>query len=220
MQRPSVDPPEWSDVTGANGLASTLMTNSQLSRTGWQSFASAQMGKCSSTTQCGSVWSPPNKHWFDRSGVRWLESHSNVSRLSYFAFLSSVFPGPLAPPLVPGSPLVRFLPVWPTTRFSWPPPCSLRDIWGVRTTSFPSGELRCAGLSRSGARVSTNIRVQDFDLLPGIPVHECRLEVVADGLPLFHGAQLAADTTLVSEAAVRHNRLCGLFPSTSAEELG
>ena len=34
--------------------------------------------KCSSTTRCGPVWSPPNKHWFDRSGARWLESHSAV----------------------------------------------------------------------------------------------------------------------------------------------
>ena len=46
--------------------------------------------------------------------------------------------------------------------------------------------------------VSTNLRVQDLDLLPGVPVDNRRLEVVADGLPLFHGAQLALDTTLVS----------------------
>ena len=45
--------------------------------------------------------------------------------------------------------------------------------------------------------MSTNIRVQDLDLLPGVRVDERRLEVVADGLPLFHGAQLAVDTTIV-----------------------
>ena len=50
----------------------------------------------------------------------------------------------------------------------------------------------------AGARVSTNIRVQDLDLLPGGQLDDRRLGVVVDGLPLFHGAQLAIDTTLVS----------------------
>ena len=44
----------------------------------------------------------------------------------------------------------------------------------------------------------TNVFVRDMDLLPqGVP-DQRRLEVVAEGLPLFHGAQLAIDTTLVS----------------------
>ena len=46
--------------------------------------------------------------------------------------------------------------------------------------------------------MSVNIRVQDLDLLPGPRADNRRLEVVADGLPLFHGAQLAVDTTMVS----------------------
>ena len=47
-------------------------------------------------------------------------------------------------------------------------------------------------------RVRTNVFVRDMDLLPqGVPDQQ-RLEVVAEGLPLFHGAQLAIDTTLVS----------------------
>ena len=46
--------------------------------------------------------------------------------------------------------------------------------------------------------MSTNIRVQDLDLLSGGQLDDRRLEVVADGLPLFHGVQLAIDTTLVS----------------------
>ena len=42
--------------------------------------------------------------------------------------------------------------------------------------------------------------VRDLDLLPLHQVDARRLEVVADGLslPLFHGAQVAVDTTLVS----------------------
>ena len=50
----------------------------------------------------------------------------------------------------------------------------------------------------AGARVTTNVLVRDLDL--GVPEASGgrRLEVVADGLPLFGGAQLAVDTTLVS----------------------
>ena len=50
----------------------------------------------------------------------------------------------------------------------------------------------------AGARVATNQFVRDLDL--GVPNanDNRRLEVVADGLPLFGGVQLAVDTTLVS----------------------
>ena len=40
--------------------------------------------------------------------------------------------------------------------------------------------------------------VRDMDLVPNDRIDNRRLEVVADGLPLFGGAQLATDTTLVS----------------------
>ena len=36
--------------------------------------------------------------------------------------------------------------------------------------------------------------VRDMDLLPQTHLDTRRLEVVADGLPLFHGVQLAIDT--------------------------
>ena len=49
-----------------------------------------------------------------------------------------------------------------------------------------------------GGRVTTNVLVRDLDLaLPGAVADGKRLEVVVDGLPLFGGAQLAVDTTLV-----------------------
>ena len=45
---------------------------------------------------------------------------------------------------------------------------------------------------------SVNVFVRDLDIaIPGV-MDNRRLEVVADGLPLFHGAQLAVDTTMVS----------------------
>ena len=40
--------------------------------------------------------------------------------------------------------------------------------------------------------------MRDMDLLPQDRPDTTRLEVVADGLPLHHGAQLAIDTTMVS----------------------
>ena len=50
----------------------------------------------------------------------------------------------------------------------------------------------------AGRRVSVNVRVADLDLLPPGRIDNRKIEVVADGLPLFHGAQLAVDATLVS----------------------
>ena len=50
-----------------------------------------------------------------------------------------------------------------------------------------------------GARVSTNIFVRDLDLdLAHVSTDGRRLEVVAEGLSLFGGSQLAVDATLVS----------------------
>ena len=49
-----------------------------------------------------------------------------------------------------------------------------------------------------GARVTTNVMVRDMDLAAPHPGDARRLEIVADGLPLFGSAQLAIDTTLIS----------------------
>eukprot|EP00438_Fugacium_kawagutii_P030850 Skav210411 [mRNA] locus=scaffold1416:432086:432754:- [translate_table: standard] len=49
----------------------------------------------------------------------------------------------------------------------------------------------------AGALVRTNVLLRDFNLPVNRP-DERRLEVLAAGLPLYHGAQLAIDTTLVS----------------------
>ena len=50
----------------------------------------------------------------------------------------------------------------------------------------------------AGTRVSLDVRVQDMDLARLDALDNRRLEIVADGLPLFQGAQLEVDTTLVS----------------------
>ena len=46
-------------------------------------------------------------------------------------------------------------------------------------------------------RVTTNVMLRDLDMVLPNAADGRRLEVVADGLPLFGGAQLAVDTTLV-----------------------
>ena len=55
----------------------------------------------------------------------------------------------------------------------------------------------------AGGRVRTNVFVRDLNLSNARPNDGRRIEVIADGLPLFHGAQLAVDATLVS--ALRSN---------------
>ena len=49
----------------------------------------------------------------------------------------------------------------------------------------------------AGARVSTNVMIRDFDIA-GSNTYARRLEVVAEGLSIFGGVQLALDATLVS----------------------
>ena len=74
--------------------------------------------------------------------------------------------------------------------------CSEAGVLGKR--GFP---LECAAAQvcrEGGARVSTNMFVRDMDLAAHNALVNRRLEVVADGLTLWRGAQLAIDTTLVS----------------------
>ena len=49
-----------------------------------------------------------------------------------------------------------------------------------------------------GARVSTNVMVRDLDISQSYSTDSRRLEVIAEGLSLFGGGQLAIDATLVS----------------------
>ena len=67
---------------------------------------------------------------------------------------------------------------------------------GRRAFALESAAARVC--REAGARVTTNVMVRDLDLVPQERVDGRRLEVVADGLPLFHGAQLAVHTTVVA----------------------
>ena len=69
-----------------------------------------------------------------------------------------------------------------------------------------------ARICREGARVTTNMFVRDMDLRTFDRFDGRRLEVVADGLPLFGGAQLAIDATLVS--AIKRDGTARAGPGT------
>ena len=74
--------------------------------------------------------------------------------------------------------------------------CAQVGVLGRRGYALESAAARVC--REAGARVSTNVMMRDMDLLPlDRPDTRC-LEVVADGLPLHHGAQLAINTTMVS----------------------
>ena len=53
----------------------------------------------------------------------------------------------------------------------------------------------------AGARVRTNVMVRDLDLAAFNHLDGRRLEIIADGLSLWRGAQLAIDTTTKNEGA-------------------
>ena len=67
---------------------------------------------------------------------------------------------------------------------------------GRRGYALESAEARIC--REVGARVSTNVFLRDLDLWSVSVQDQRRIEVIAEGLPAFHGAQLAIDTTLVS----------------------
>ena len=74
--------------------------------------------------------------------------------------------------------------------------CATSGVLGRRGSALESAAARVC--REAGGRVTLNVRVSDLDLPPRSAHDQRRLEVVADGLPLFHGAQLAIDTTMVS----------------------
>ena len=68
-------------------------------------------------------------------------------------------------------------------------------FWGSRGYSL---ECAAAGVWEAGARVSTNVFLRDLSL-DTVQAYGRMLEVVADGLPLFRGAQIATNTTGVTK---------------------
>ena len=74
--------------------------------------------------------------------------------------------------------------------------CPEAGVLGKR--GFPLERAAAQVCREAGARVSTNMFVRDMDLAAFNALDGRRLEIVADGLSLWQGAQLAIDTTMVS----------------------
>ena len=154
----------------------------------------------SSGVQCGQGWDPLNKRLPFHNRGPWLGFHSTVPRRqrrlvwtrSVFASFSCTASGARSPSRPPSAGVASHLTPGGHHRAA----CATSGVLGRRGFPWESCAVRIC--REAGARVSTNIRVQDLDFLPGGQLDDRRLEVVADGLPLFHGAQLAIDTTLVS----------------------
>ena len=85
----------------------------------------------------------------------------------------------------PLPPLFAFLPVWPSPRRPRAA-CANVGVLGRRGCALESAAAHVC--REACGRVSVNVAVRDLDI--GVPdrADERRLEVVADGLPLFHGA--------------------------------
>ena len=112
-------------------------------------------------------------HWqVCRSRVSRLQ-HIPDSTLSLFGYFSSVACGSL--------------------------PSSARNCrCGLPLDSSGHHHAACAVAGVLQRSTTLNVRVQDMDLARPSAFDNRRLEIVADGLSLFHGAQLAVDTTVVS----------------------
>ena len=74
--------------------------------------------------------------------------------------------------------------------------CARAGILGKRGYALESVVARI--FREAGGRVTTNVLLRELDFGLVGEADGRRLEVVADGLPLFGGAQLAIDTTVVS----------------------
>ena len=74
--------------------------------------------------------------------------------------------------------------------------CSEAGVLGRR--GFPLERAAAQICREGGARVTSNMFVRDMDLAAFDALDNRRLEVVADWLTLWRGAQLAIDTTMVS----------------------
>ena len=113
-------------------------------------------------------------------------SNRSSFALSSFAASISLFPCPRA------SAGVAFHSIFVHHRAA----CTRAGIWGRR--EYPLETVTARICREAGGRVTTNVVVRDLDLAEPHVADSRRLEVVADGLPLFWGAQLAIDTTIVS----------------------
>ena len=188
--------PSWHDVLHGQEPRPLVLDEPQLDNTrGWQRTASQAVdGFC------------------QRALLRELDASSAAPQAGPYA--ARIFTArPTSPELTLESPLFRALLL---RRLRLPLPltaarCRCRqphDAFGDHLAACPrSGVLRSRGgpLERAAARVcreagatvAMHALVRDLNVVP-VRQDERRIEVIANGLPLWGGVQLAVDTTLVS----------------------
>ena len=90
------------------------------------------------------------------------------------------------------------MPVWPSTRFYWSPPV-WHGFWAGGGFALETAAARVCR-EAAGPRVDEchDEEILDLAVVNHHDFDARRLEVVADGLQLSGGAQLAIETTLVS----------------------
>ena len=79
------------------------------------------------------------------------------------------------------------------------PPGGMRYSRGLASRAIPLAipGARPGMQGEAGARVAQNVRLADMNL--DVPIQDARrIEVVCNGLPLWHGEQLAVDATIVN----------------------
>ena len=90
------------------------------------------------------------------------------------------------------------LPMPSHSRPSWRPSRSLCPIGGFAESGGALERAAARVCREAGARVTTHTLLSDLNVPSVDRFDNRRIEVIANGLPLHHGAQLAVDTALAS----------------------
>ena len=189
------EPPSWAALShGAQPVREPDVFEPGVSRRDWQHEAASHIEQMHRET-----WIFPRLTDSERAMLRFQSSPGAVLALSAVPSCDalksvlttsgcccSVF---ALPPVMRTCPCGRPLDSFGHHRAA----CSVAGVLGRRGFALESVGARIC--REAGARVSTNVFVRDLDLLAP---NARRLEIVAEGLPLFGGAQLAVDTTMVS----------------------
>ena len=188
------------DVPGKGDLAGGLLHDDDPStpKHGWQYLATQSVNH---HFIAGTVWPRlpdrfPGHVALSERTIRQCSLHVLPSREAHYVrrtSLSHPSPSPLVAPLSSSSPL--------DSSGHHRAACVVAGVLGSRGFAVESAAARV--WREAGGRVTTNMRIQDMDIVVPNQLDERRIEVLADGLPLFHGTQVAVDTTLVS--AFRRN---------------
>ena len=146
----------------------------------------------------GNEWQPRDANGFFLTTAVWPRLSGRSSGGVASLLLPVLVPHAFCTSGVPCAPLLRF---WHQAHLRV---CRLLDFFHHRAACANVGVSGRRGFAlesvaarvcrEAGGRVSVNQYVRDLDTAP----NNRRLEVVADGLFLFHGAQLVIDTMMVS----------------------